>query len=261
MEEHEEQSGKEALVAALKEYIRPATLPVGVHFEFGSATAEGRTVRPTERFKETLSICQGVAAARRYGWTMVFKEEDHGCPASLVYLNYRQSDTFMSGGICYPGYAATPEAAKKIESANMIMEKPSKEIWIGNLETISFTPDIALIYGNSAQLARVAQGANYSNGDGVKSTTYGRAACAAYLVKTFMTEECCIVVPSGGERMFAHTQDEELIFAIPKSRFADVAHGIAQVHKHGLSRYPTIFQGVLKNPVFPQKYWDVVNEG
>ncbi len=261
MEKNENQNGRDALVRALKEYIKPTTFPVGVHLEFGDASPEGKAVRPMERFKTTLSVCQGIAAARRYGWTMVFREEDHGCPASLIYLNYRHSESFLSGGICYPGYGATPEAAKKIERANMILKEPAKEIWIGDLEKASFTPDIALVYGNPAQIARIAQGANYLNGDGVKSTTYGRAACASYIVKAFMTDECCLVVPSGGERIFANTQDDELIFAIPSSKFADVAYGIEQVHKYGLSRFPTIFHGVLKNPAFPQKYWDAVSGG
>lgn len=255
------QTERDTLVAALKEYIKPTTLPVGIHLEFDDASLEGKTVRPTERFNSALSVCQGVAAARRYGWTMVFREEDHACPASLVYLNYKKSEPFSSGEICYPGYGATPEAAQKIESANMVLEKPAKEIWIGDLEKIDFAADIALVYGNPAQIARIAQGANYTNGNGVKSTTYARAACATYIVKAFQTDECCLVVPSGGERIFANTQDDELIFAIPKSKFADVAYGIAQVHKYGLSRFPTIFHGVLKSPVFPQKYWDVLKEG
>jgi len=251
----------ERLLEALAKYIKPLTMPVAMMRPSSKDEITEKYIKPSEKLGHKLAICQGVAAARRYGWTLLFEEVDHACPASFAYLGFKKSVHFSAGGITYPGYANDMTIAKKIEQGNTFFEMPQEHILIGALEKVQFEPEIVLVYGNSAQIARIAQGINYYHGDGVKSTTYGRAACASYVVKALKDKVPLIVVPSGGERIFASTQDDEIIVAIPRAYFLDTAKGIECVHKEGLSRFPTIFHGVLKEPNFPSKYWEVVNEG
>ncbi|MBS7526236.1 DUF169 domain-containing protein [Fusibacter paucivorans] len=249
------------LMDALARFIKPLTMPVAVMRPTDKTAITDKFIQPSVKFERKLALCQGVAAARRYGWTLLFEEADHGCPASYAYLGFKESAYFKEGGIVYPGYANDMAIAKKIEQGNSFFEVPPTYLLMGALEKVDFEPELVLVYGNSAQIARIAQGINYYYGDGVKSTTFGRAACASYIVKALKCNEPLIVIPSGGERIFASTQDDELIVAIPRAYFLDTAKGIERVHKEGLSRFPTIFHGVLSTPDFPAKYWEVINDG
>ena len=47
------------------------------------------------------------------------------------------------------------------------------------------------------------------------------------------------ILPSGGDRVFAGTQDHEMIFAMPWSKAEAVVTGLAETHKAGF-RYPVI---------------------
>lgn len=254
-------SDSKLLLEALLKYIKPLTMPIAITRPASKAEITDKFIQPSVKLEHKLAICQGVAAARRYGWTLLFEEADHGCPASYAYLGFKESSYFNEGGIVYPGYANDMRIAKKIEQGNSFFDVPTELILMGALEKVQFEPELVLVYGNSAQIARIAQGINYFHGDGVKSTTFGRAACSSYLVKALKYKEPLIVIPSGGERIFASTQDDEIIVAIPRAYFEDTAKGIEIVHKEGLSRFPTIFHGVLSTPNFPSKYWEVINDG
>jgi uncharacterized protein (DUF169 family) len=176
-------------------------------------------------------------------------------------LGYDSAEKLLDGSIAYPGYTETVEAGRLMEKFNMLLPpRTVKELWIAPLDKAEFAPDVILIYGNAAQIARMVQGANYRSGKGVESRSFGRMACSSYIARTLLEDECSLVVPSGGERVFAHAQDDEIIFSIPASKIEDVAFGIEAVHKQGLSRFPTPFYGLLVEPKFPKEYWELLSQ-
>lgn len=257
-------SGKEAinkLSDSIQKYIRPATFPVAVKFLKDGASFEGKHKKPVKDMGHKITLCQGVALARRLGWSVVFGEQDNECPVGSIVLGHKSPKRFFEGHIAYPFYAKDLKTAKTMESTSRFFPMGTvSELWIAPLDKAGFEPDLVLVYGNAAQVARIAQGANYSNGRGVDSKTFGRTACGKYLSKAYLDNECTLVVPSGGERVFANTTDDELIFSIPADRFEDVATGIEAVHKQGLSRYPTYFYGIGVKPAFPPKYYTLFDE-
>jgi len=248
------------LSAAINKYIRPSTFPTAVKFSKEKDAFHGKHKRPISDIGNPIALCQGVTLARRLGWSMVFGKEDHGCPVGLIVLGYHSPKKLLAGDIAYPYYAETPEIGRVMEqSGKFLPMKSVEEIWISPLDKAEFQPDLVLIYGNAAQVARMAQGANYCTGKGVDSKTFGRMACSSYLARTYLEQECSLVVPSGGERVFANTMDDELIFSIPSKYFKDVAAGIEAVHKEGLSRFPTYFYGMSMMPKFPAKYLSLLD--
>ena len=50
---------------------------------------------------------------------------------------------------------------------------------------------------------------------------------------------CQFILPSGEDRIFGSTQDHEVIFTMPKSKFQAVIEGLANTHKVGF-RYPVL---------------------
>jgi uncharacterized protein (DUF169 family) len=243
------------LSVAVDKYIRPITFPVAVKFQNKKVAFPGKSKRPLNDIGNPIALCQGVTLARRLGWSMVLGKEDHGCPVGLIVLGYYSPEKLLEGDIAYPYYAENVEIGRVMEQSGKFLPMNSiEEIWISPLHKAEFQPDIVLVYGNAAQVARMAQGANYSTGKGVDSKTFGRMACSSYLARTYVEQECSLVVPSGGERVFANTMDDELIFSIPATCFKQVSIGIEAVHREGLSRFPTYFYGMSMKPEFPSKY-------
>ena len=101
----------------------------------------------------------------------------------------------------------------------------------------------------------MAQGYAYYTGEGVKSNTLGRLACANYINKVLVNQEPTIVIPGGGERVFGQTQDDELVFALPAKFIETTAKGVEAVHQAGYARYPTGFHGITAQPKMPGKYY------
>ena len=246
---------KELFLSNVAKYIRPQTDPVAVKLVFDGAEPPEGAVMPLDKFGYPLTVCQGVSAARRMGFTMVFRKEDHACPPALCAMGYLPTENLLAGKVTVPGYAGSEEAAVKIEAANVLLEKAPDAIWIAPYESAAFEPDIVLVYGNSAQATRLAQGYAYYTGDGVASSTLGRLACASYINKVYVRQEPTIVIPGGGERVFGQTQDDELVFALPAKFIETTAKGIEAVHQAGYARYPTGFHGITAKPKLPGKYY------
>lgn len=243
----------------IKEYIRPTTEPVAIHLAQEGETVHFKAKYPVKKLGHRIAFCQAVSLARRLGWTLAMERDDHGCPAARIILGHDSNEKMLDGMIAYPGYAESVDAAKIMEESNTYLPLGMyKEIWVAPLDRAEFEPDIIVTYGNAAQIARMVQGASYRTGKGVVSRSFGRLACSSYVVRTLLEDDYSLVVPSGGERIFAHTQDDEIIFSIPISKIEDITIGIEAVHKQGLSRYPTAFYGSLVEPNFPNKYWEIL---
>lgn len=254
------QSAQE-LSRTINEYIRPATFPVSVRLVPEGGSLPEKAKRPLSHVGHKVALCQGVALCRRYGWTMCFSEEEQACPVSLVVLGFRPAEKMLEGTIAFPSYTASLEAGATMERSMALLPNGFfKHMVVTPLHKETQRPDLVLVYGNAAQIARLAQAANYKTGAGVACKTFARMACSAYIAKPIVEKECSLVVPSGGERVFALAQDDELIFAIPADKFAEIANGLEETHKQGLSRFPTPFFGLLAEPNFPTKYWDLVGK-
>ncbi|MCL6559634.1 MAG: DUF169 domain-containing protein [Firmicutes bacterium] len=245
---------KEA-AAALEEHVRPASFPVAVKIsEEESLPARAR--RPLKNLGHPATICQGISMARSIGWTVGFLKEDHACAPSFVVLGLAEEPEMVkSGDLVHPLYGETLESCARTQG--MIPALPlgkARSIVVAPLAKAEFEPDVILVYGTPAQVARLIQGALYRRGGAVTSSFVGRNSCAGELVAPLLEQKCQVIVPGSGERLFALTQDHEMCFAIPRSCLEDVTAGLAATHKTGAMRFPTPFQGLRARPQYPEKY-------
>jgi uncharacterized protein (DUF169 family) len=107
------------------------------------------------------------------------------------------------------------------------------------IDRADFEPDIICSYVNSAQAMRLTQAAN-SGGEGIAPiAATGMGDCSDIIVRTIKTDLCQFILPSGGDRVFGSTQDNELIFTIPKSKIELMMKTLEDTHKAGF-RYPVL---------------------
>ncbi len=224
----------------IEEQIRPSSYPLAVKMlESAKEIPEGAKT-PRKDYGACMSTCQCFTLARKYGETVAQLFEDMWCPEPVIGYGLAEApEFFLEGHNRYPGGVASIQAG-----ANWAQEFPRLEagryvgLVLAPLKTANFEPDMAVIYCNSAQLLRLLLGIAYEDGRDIATVLGGHAACVYAVVPTILKGECQVAVPCRGDRGRAGTQDDELIFSVPKDKIERLAHGLEQ---GGTGSYPTGF--------------------
>lgn len=246
------------LYSFFTEYLRTATYPVAVKIS-NDDELPPKVKYASDIFKYRIAVCQGITAARRLGRTMAFSAKDHACGLAHIYLGHKETnDLYEQGGFVHPLYTKDREAGAVTAAAEIHLDVATfKHLIIAPLQRAEFEPDIIIIYGNAAQIVRCIQGELFNEGGTIQSSFMGRCACGAYITVPYKMKKCNVVIPGGGERVFALTGDDELAFAIPKERIQNVVEGIKGTHDSGVARIPTPFFAITTKPSFPSCYEDL----
>lgn len=245
----------EELNQTLQTYLRAATYPVAIKILDDEVQFRAKTKRPVRDLGHRLNICQGIAMVRRYGWTIGFCKEDHACANSLVILGLLKEPEFIRDGSIVAGpYTDSLEHGAITQAVTPRSDKPLSAILAMPLHKAEFDPDVVLVYCNPGQAVRLIQSALYTTGGVLESRFMGRCACGTEIVSTLQTGECQIVIPGGGEKVFAMLADDEMVFTIPARRMRGVIDGLVGTHKAGANRYPAPYFGLRAEPEFPAVY-------
>jgi uncharacterized protein (DUF169 family) len=247
----------EELSSALEKYLRIATMPVAIRLAKEAESLPPKAKYPLRDFGHKIAACQGMTIARTIGWTIAFKKEDHACPLASVFLGHIAPDAFLDGTIA-GYYQDRDECGKKMEQSFSRWPVNSiRELWLCPGNRCDFKPDLAVVYGAPAQILPLIHAANFRYGPGVSSSSSGRGGCATWIAGVVQSGQCTYMIPGSGERIFAGTQDHEMSFAIPYSKFGDVIDGLLFVRNQGAFRYPVPNLAILSEPKIPEKYFTI----
>ena len=245
------------LFEALKTCCQPQTLPVAVKLAKAGEKIQQKAKFPLKDIGNRLAVCQGMTIARTIGWTMAFRKEDHGCPLGSVILGYLKPDLFLKGKIS--GYYQDQEdCCQKMEATYPRLPLDSiEQIWLSPLDKCEFEPDLAVVYGNPAQMITLITAANFRHGPGITSNSSGRGGCSTWIAGVRQSDECTYMIPGVGERVFGGTQDFEMSFAVPYSKFENFIEGLKYIRKQGAFRYPVPNLAILNEPKMPREYYSL----
>lgn len=228
------------LSETLNVYIRPQSFPLAMRMCESAQELPEKVRMPIRDFEMPIAICQGVGMARRYGWTLAIGKDDQLCPYGSLTLGFLPpKKEWLDGSI-----AANTGLWTKEVMAKMAEELPRLEygrysyLLMAPIHTATFEPHVVVIYGNSAQVMRLVQGRLYTTGGALVSSVSGIADCADIITRTMLSDECQIVLPCGGDRVFGLTQDDEMAFTLPPSKMELTVQGLEAGHKAGVQRYP-----------------------
>ena len=240
---------------AIVKQLGVTTMPVAIKLVKESESPPPKTKYPVKDLGHRIAVCQGMTLARTLGWTIAFRKEDHACPLSSVFLGHVSPAPLLEGAIA-GYYQDQDECGRKMEQSFPRWPMNSiRETWLCPMKRCDFEPDLAVVYGNPAQILLLIQASNFRLGPGVKSSSSGRGGCATWIAGVHQSEECTYMIPGPGERIFAGTQDHEMSFAIPYSKFENVIKGLQHVTEKGAFRYPVPNLAILARPEMPEKYY------
>lgn len=243
--------------AFIRDDLRLKSFPVAVKFLKNNEDFPEKARRPSVAMGKKITICQGVTMARNYGWMVGLAKEDVNCvPAAIVFGFSESPDppASLSRLFCEATFAGNEQlAAKEVSSMSRFGNGEITGILMAPAEKASFDPDTAIIYGNAAQVMRLAQAWSYITGERVPGDCGGKVECDEYLIAPYKKQSARIVIPGNGERIFAATQDDEMAFAAPMRLLPEIAKGLKEAGKAIGARYPvTPYQNF--QPEFPKSY-------
>jgi len=224
----------------LDTFVRPATSPVAIKMIGSAEEIPERAKMPKRDLGATMPLCQGLALSRRHGMIIAMGKEDMLCPVGAVALGLLPAKPkFLDGTFGIPFWVPTQEMTAKLARGMARLEAGRyTHVVAAPIERAAFEPDVIVVYGNPAQIARLIQATVYVTGEPVISRSAGGFACAEQIARTMLTGQCQYVIAGGGDRVIAQAQDDEASFALPISQADALAEGLEEGHKRGV-RYPT----------------------
>lgn len=243
--------------------LRLKSYPVAVKFyKEGDALPE-KTRQPSKAFGKRVAICQALTMARLYGWTVGVTKEDNICvPAAIVFGFSISKDaaTSLSQLFTEINFSKDMDLAVKETSGMSHFERGEiSAVVAAPADKALFDPDVAVIYGNPAQMMRLSQAWSYMTGERVTGQFGGKVECDQCLITPYKKQTALITIPGNGERIFAMTQDDEMAFAFPGRSMNELAQALGEVGKAIGARYPvTPYQ--FFQPEFPKAHKDLGKE-
>lgn len=239
---------------ALNFYIKPQTFPVAIRMCAGAEGVPARARLPRRDLGTPVPLCQGIAMARRYGWTVAIGREDQGCPHAHYVLGFIRGQSYEDGSSGEKlGLGEKEYLAQLAGNVSRLEYGKYFCMLAAPLDKATFEPHIILVYGNPAQVARLVQGYSAITGKAVTTPATGGVACGSFIARTMNTDECQVILAGAGDRYFALTQDHELAFAMPWSKATMIIEGLSKGHESGMHRYPTP-SSIRFNGVLPRVY-------
>jgi len=243
----------------LEGLLRPKTFPVAVKLvKPGEALPEGLK-RPLKALGVKTTVCQAFGMTRRYGWSMLVTPEDNVCPPATFLHGWGSVDReAVEEWVLEAGFVKDREAAAKSAAFTLNFCKLKEGECVGvatsPLTRTKLSPDVILVYCNAAQAFLLTLASLYGCGGALNLQYSGRhASCGHGVIQTLLKGGVNLVLPDEGDRIFAATEDDELIFAVPASMLKAVIEGLDALYAKGLARYPTPFN-LRFQPVFPKAF-------
>jgi len=233
----------------LQEQFKIKTFPIGYKRFESPDDIDGITglQRPEHRF----TICMLISQARRWGHTVGTKRTDkmvfthcamiHGLmEVRPELLQVPSPGTEMPEGVGryvadWDDNARRNRALPRIPVGGAVAFAP--------LQTISFEPDVVLIYADPAQVILMIQAMQKVEFERYQSGCIGESSCADSLAECYLTGKPKIGLPGYGERALGHVADEEIVLALPPGYVIRVLDGFAALRQTGVT-YPVALAGL-----------------
>lgn len=245
---------------AIAQYVRPGAFPLGVRMFRAGEALPPKAKRPKADMGIQIATCQAITMARRYGWALAVGREDLNCALTRVAFGLDEAPQEYADGCCACGmYTETMEAGAKTELvAPKFSFREYAALGVAPLSRMPFEPQVAIIYGNSAQVMRCVAAALWKDGGALTSQFSARLDCADLVIATMQTGKPQVILPCYGDRVFGQTGDDEMAFALPAALADEFIAGLEGTHKGGV-RYP-IPSFLRYQPQFPPSYQEVLKK-
>lgn len=227
--------------AALEEFLRVPTFPLAVRFLEKGEEAPEKARLPVQEAGEPMALCQAITFTRRRGLTMCLDRDQSTCPLAVSALGWDDGEglDFLPAFLLAMNYAREEESARRKAEGMARLERGKYDrVVLSPLRRTRVEPHLVLVFGNPAQIMRLVQATSRWTGERVAAGFGGiGGSCNEGLVRPFVEDVPRVALPGNGDRVFAATQDDEMLFAFPASWADRILEGLEATHGRGI-RFP-----------------------
>lgn len=203
------------------------------------------------------TLCQLLNIVRSFDWTVGADAGNLMNPmcTSIIGLtgipDYLKDGTFRS-----IIWSKTKRDGKKYE--NSIPRIPAgryEAVALAPLVYNPFDPDMVLIYANPAQMMLLINAIQFEDYEVMEFFCVGESSCSDAIARCHLTGKPSLTIPCYGERRYGHTQDDELVMAVPATIIDKIIGGMEALYRRGI-RYPISYAGTESDisRTFPGAY-------
>ncbi len=230
----------------LLKYLRVKTQPLSMKFIKNAGEIPEGVMRPSI-FKSKMALCQINTIARKWNMALAATPEEINCAAALLAFGWAtlgelNHEKELVNFMVSAGYVADIERArsslkeqayfsgqKKFDSKGYIVAPIASEV--------IKEPDVILIYGNPAQIARMVQSMIYVEGGAIESRAHLGLSCIGEMIEPVISRKAMYIIPGRGERQIGMAADDEMAFTLPTEKLPDLLTGLKETDEKG-TRYP-----------------------
>ena len=230
----------------LLRYLRVKTQPLAIKFIKSSTEIPEGVMRPS-KMGIKMALCQINTIARRWNIGVAVTPEEINCAAALLAFGWGDlgdlnREEELIDFMVTAGYIMDHDKARSTLKTQSFFsgEKkfPSKGLVVAPMDAgVVENPDVILIYGNPAQIARLVQSMIFVEGGVIESRAHLGLSCVSEMIEPIVSKKAIYVVPGRGERQLGMAADDEMAFALPAAKFQDLLTGLRETDEKG-TKYP-----------------------
>ncbi len=209
------------------------------------------------RLQHKSTLCQLINIVRNFDWTIGADVNNLMSPMCPSIIGLSDLPEFITDGT-FRSIVWTKNRADGEKYENSIPRIP-----VGKYEAVAmaplvynpFDPDIVLIYANPAQMMLLINSIQHEKYEVMEFYCVGETSCADAIARCYLSGKPSLTIPCYGERRYGHTQDDELVMAIPAGMMDQALSGMEALYRKGI-RYPISYAGAELDlaSAFPASY-------
>ncbi|MEN8246339.1 MAG: DUF169 domain-containing protein [Thermodesulfobacteriota bacterium] len=251
-------------VETISKYLRVHSPPIALKWVDNLEKLPQGVQRPSE-YGGQMAFCQIFSIVRKWDLAFAVEPENINCVAALLSLGWGDLAEGLNKKEEYAdfvvnaGYIKDRETAmKNLDENSPLMKEEkisAKALIVAPLESETIPdPDVIVIYGNPAQMSRMAQAMIYSEGTAVELSADFGISCFREMVTPMLENKAVFVTPGRGARILAGIGDDEMAFSLPVGKLDSLLTGLKITHENG-TRYP-----INQSLFFEPTYWDAIEK-
>lgn len=222
-------------------------------------TPEG-AYRPKRDGGEHLAMCQATAMVRRQRKSIAMFKEDHWCVWPLIgfgLVEFQEGTDYYEDAVTR-NFVEDPEKARAFFKAHYprMPEGSSAGFVMAPLDTANFVPDLVILYVKPAQLRSMLMAAKYKSGALLECGFDAVDSCVHSTIPALKLDDYRITVPDPGEYERGLTDEDEMIFTVPRSKLPELVAGLEVLGRAGFG-YRQLHMEMTRDFPRPQFYDDL----
>ena len=209
------------------------------------------------RLQHKSTLCQLINLVRNFDWTVGADLDDFMSPMCPSIIGLTDLPEYMKDGT-FRSIVWTKSRADGKKYENSIPRLPAgkyRAVAMAPLVYNPFDPDIVLIYANPAQMMLLINSLQFEEYEVMQFHCVGESSCSDAIARCYLSGKPALTIPCYGERRYGHTQDDELVMALPVQVMDKLMTGLEAMYKRGI-RYPISYAGAETDVTraFPAAY-------